>query len=190
MRNFLQIVAVVTLLITARPAAAQVIMDSAAPMDLYGNSTRAGVGDVLTVLITEGVTVGTGVNRTDKDTDNLKSEAGSGALDFVPALSKNGQHDRKSESTVKQNQSIQTTMTVRIVGVEPNGNLVLDGQRILWANKTKVTVSLHAVCRPADVFPDNTVSSSRLVDVALKVDGLPEKSGPNFFKTLFGIFAF
>lgn len=174
----------------AGAARADVLMSNEKPLDLYGNATKAQPGDVITVLIQEGISVNGGVSATDKNTDSATATKGGGGLSFLPALAAGAQRDRKTDTTSTQTQTMQTNMTVRIVGIEPNGNLILDGTREVMNGKQKVTFKLHAVARPQDVQPDNTVQSSRLVDLAFKVDGLPKQKGAggDIFRTIFGIF--
>lgn len=171
-------------------ARADVLLDMNKPLDLYGNNTKLVPGDVVTVNMTENVVVNTGVNRTDKTQDTTSVKAGTGLLSFLPAVGHDAGYTNTDTKTIQQTQTVSSTMTVRVVSVEPNGNLVLEGTKLMRASERNVKMYLRAVARPQDILADNTIISTRLTDVDLKIEGLPnEEFKPlDFFRKTLGVF--
>ena len=71
-------------------------------------------------------------------------------------------------------------MTVTVVGVLPNGNLVVEGRRCrVITHETRVLV-VSGVVRPLDIGPYNTVQSSFIADFQVVYEGKgPESSFTN-----------
>lgn len=153
------------------------------PMDLFGNQSKLKVGDMVTILVQEQVDVDSGVIHNEKAGDTTFS-----VFAVVPGLASLGNRERKQENTTEQTHGLRTAMTVRVISVDADGNMQLEGTRVIQANGRKVSMNLAAMARPQDVNPDNTVLSTRLVNMDLKVDGLPRKQGFDFFRSIFGIF--
>jgi len=182
----LRILAVLTTLclLLAVPARAEVIgADASRPMDLFGNTSKLKPGDMLTVLVQESVSVNSGVKQNETNSDTTFS-----VFEQVPGLQALGERARKNENSTSQTHGLSTVMTVQVMSVAPDGSMELQGTRIISANGRKVTMHMSGIARPQDVQPDNTVFSNRLVNLDLKVDGLPRKQGFDFIRSIFGIF--
>jgi flagellar L-ring protein precursor FlgH len=73
-------------------------------------------------------------------------------------------------STSRQT-SVAATMTAQVSHVMPNGNLVIEGAKEIAVNSERQLVWLRGVVRPADLNPDNSVSSNRIAMMDLRVNG-------------------
>ena len=62
-------------------------------------------------------------------------------------------------------------MSVTVVEVEPNGNMVVEGTQSIWQNKNEHKITLRGVVRRDDVSYNNTVSSSQVADASIRFDG-------------------
>lgn len=173
-------------LLRAAASHADVIMARDQPIDLYGNSSKMMVGDMLTVNLNETVSVDTSVSTTRKKKSEWKASAGIGLLNFLPSLEKTGQTNREDKNSDKQTQTITSSIVVRVVSIEPNGNLVIEGSRVLWGNGRKVSMSLRGVARPVDILPDNSIASARLLDLGIRVDGMQQTQPLDVVRTVFG----
>jgi flagellar L-ring protein precursor FlgH len=72
-----------------------------------------------------------------------------------------GSYDRKDELT--------TRIQARVIDVKPNGNLVLEAKNDVEFGEESYTVTLTGECRSDDVTPQNSVLSSQVADLAVKV---------------------
>jgi flagellar L-ring protein precursor FlgH len=72
-----------------------------------------------------------------------------------------GSYDRKDELT--------TRVQARVIDVKPNGNLVLEAKNDVAFGEESYMVTLTGECRSDDVSPQNTVLSSQVADLAVRV---------------------
>jgi flagellar L-ring protein precursor FlgH len=68
-------------------------------------------------------------------------------------------------------------IAVQVIDVLPNGNLVIEGQRMISFGPERMFASLRGIVRPYDVTAQNTIPSSLVADV--RIDYTPE--GPLSF---------
>lgn len=90
------------------------------------------------------------------------------------ALTTTGTDDYHYGGTATSGQTVTTRAAVTVVDVLPNGNLVVEGTRIVNGNREKTCAYLRGIIRAADVQPDNTVNSANVAD--LQLDFVPEGS--------------
>lgn len=126
-------------------------------------------GDLLTVIINESTEVDNSENKALN-----KSSAVKGVFDFA-ASSTAGFGDREATAAMdlasdsarqfsgaasyKNSREILDRITVTVIEVQPNGNLVLSGRRqITVAGETRM-MTICGVARSVDIGPDNTISS-------------------------------
>jgi flagellar L-ring protein precursor FlgH len=57
---------------------------------------------------------------------------------------------------------------VLVTDVLPNGNLVIEGVRVVTFSGETQYVSLHGLVRPDDITSANTVASSNIADVRIE----------------------
>ncbi|MCK4658377.1 MAG: flagellar basal body L-ring protein FlgH [Phycisphaerae bacterium] len=62
-----------------------------------------------------------------------------------------------------------TRITATIIDVKPNGNLVLEARSSQEFEDERISMALTGICRSVDITPDNTVLSTQLADLMLKV---------------------
>ena len=63
------------------------------------------------------------------------------------------------------------TITVTVVEVLPNGNLVVAGEKQVGINQNVEALRFSGVVNPATVLPGNLVSSTQVADARLEVRG-------------------
>ena len=149
------------------------------------------VGDVITIKIVENYQSSSQVNNKV----NRKSSLTSGIKSFLgieKKLEKEHPNFKASEmfgsefssSTQGQGQfsrntNIVATITARVVEVLPNGNLVVQGVRVVRQNENLEYITISGIVRPEDIEPDNTVLSTQLADAHIEYSG----AGPNTLAT-------
>ncbi len=151
------------------------------------------VGDILTVLIYESSQATTQAQtKTEKSHDASTSGGpGTGPLfKFIPAFGMESKStnnfDGKGENL--RNGSLKARISVTVVAVKDNGDLVIEGSRIVGISKDRETISLSGVVRQQDINPDNSVNSYQIADAEIHYTGKGNAdtgSRPGFFARLF-----
>ena len=133
------------------------------------------VGDILTVLIYEQSQASQQVeSKTEKTTkSSTKAGPGIGSLDFIPLFGVDGNHknthDGKGENL--RNGTLRARMSVTVVDVRPNGDLVIEGSRTVGISTDREVLNLSGVVRSADIASDNTVDSYLIADAEIHYTG-------------------
>ncbi len=152
-----------------------------APGDRYGDlvrDLRAGqVGDIVTVLVADrasAVSSGkTSSSRKSNLTNTISALAGvtkaAGPLANLAGVS--GKQTLDGQGSTTRDTSLSTTISLHVVAVTQTGNLVVQGTKQLEINSERQVVTVRGVVRPADLSPVNTVSSDRLAQLEVYVNG-------------------
>jgi flagellar L-ring protein precursor FlgH len=140
------------------------------------------VGDILTIVVQENsVTTKAHNTKTAKKTgldaslaSFFYSPGASGLLTKkgqMPAVRFNSQHDFDGGGSINNSEQIIARITVNVIDVLPNRNLVIEGKRqTAFAGETQ-DVILRGVVRPEDVTANNTVFSYNIADATIKFSG-------------------
>ncbi len=145
---------------------------------LVGKVRRFGPGDVITVILNEA----TQANRAA--TANVSRAATndvvpSGLTGRLPGISKSltginlnsANVESKGEGSADQSASLTGSVTVSVVEVQPNGNLVVRGEKRLSLTQGSEMIQVSGIVRPEDVAPNNTVQSRRLANANFVYQG-------------------
>ncbi|MEW5994975.1 MAG: flagellar basal body L-ring protein FlgH [Candidatus Zixiibacteriota bacterium] len=133
------------------------------------------VGDILTVLIYEQNRASQQVETKTEKTSKFSTEGGPGigSLDFLPLFgvdgSTKGTHDGKGENI--RNGSLHAKMSVTVIEVKPNGDLVIEGSRTIGISGDRETLALTGVVRQKDISPNNTIDSYLIADAEIHYTG-------------------
>ncbi|HEY9052564.1 MAG TPA: flagellar basal body L-ring protein FlgH, partial [Gammaproteobacteria bacterium] len=87
------------------------------------------------------------------------------ALDMQPSREFEGEGDSS------QSNSLNGEITVTVVDILSNGNLVVKGEKWFTLNQGKEYIRIAGVIRPQDVKPDNTIASAKLADAQIAYSG-------------------
>ena len=68
-----------------------------------------------------------------------------------------GVHEFEGDGSSTQKNALSGTITVTVAEVLPNGNLVVQGEKLLYLNQGREHIRIAGVVRPDDVDTDNTV---------------------------------
>lgn len=132
-------------------------------------------GDILTVIIVESATSSqTAATSANKNTQTEVSPGVGPLIKNIPGFNYEGGDSLKASGSTTRTMSFSTRMTVKVVKVEENGNLQIEGTRLVQTNKEKEEVKLTGTVRPEDIAQDNTVLSTSISDAAITHQG----SGP------------
>lgn len=142
---------------------------------LFADIKAHKVGDILTVLIYEQNRASQQVEtKTEKTTKfSTKGGPGIGSLDFIPLFgvdgSSKGTHDGKGENI--RNGSLRARMSVTVVDVKSNDDLVVEGSRTIGISGDRETLTLTGVVRQKDITPSNTIDSYLIADAEIHYTG-------------------
>jgi flagellar L-ring protein precursor FlgH len=154
------------------------IFQSGQQMELFADLKARRIGDVLTIVLNETTAASkTAVTKTTKTT----SVADTGPTLFgktfltkgvpIGTASMNGANAFDGEGASTQSNSLAGSLTVTVVDVKPNGNLVVQGDKTLKLNQGDEFVHVAGVIRPADIATNNTVTSDKLADASISYSG-------------------
>jgi len=144
----------------------------------FGRSRNFQVGDVITVVLNEATQAArTQNNNVSRDSTNdvmpgglLASAAKMGGLLGAPKLD-GGKTTSTGVGTADQKASLTGAVSVTVVDVLPNGNLVLRGEKQLALSEGTEVIQVAGVIRPEDISPNNMVQSRRLVNAQITYRG-------------------
>ena len=143
-----------------------------------GRDLRASqIDDVVTILVSESVNAvasgGSSSQRTSAANASVSSLAGkksaAGALANLAGLSS----DQKlnGQGTTTRNSTLNATLTARVVRVLPGGLLLVEGDKSLQINSEQQVISVRGIVRTTDVSTSNTVASTQIADMEIRVNG-------------------
>lgn len=170
------------------------ISHSAQMVSLYTDHRAMRKDDILTIMIVENSKAGSeSTTSTGKSNsfgiDNVK---GSGPLDFIPAFGASGGLNTGFEgggATGRSNSFI-ATISARVIDVQDNGNLIIEGSKVVEINEEKEIIKVSGVVRPEDIETDNTIMSYNISDANITYSGkgVADKGRrPGLFARLFNI---
>lgn len=146
---------------------------------MYADRKASRAGDILTVVISESVAQSTSQSKSSSKSSSI--DAGISSFLFPAAASGLGKHNGALPATgmtaenefsgtgaVNNTQSLSGRAAVLVTDVLPNGNLVIEGARVItFAGETQYVV-LHGIVRGDDVTSANTVASTNVADVRVE----------------------
>jgi flagellar L-ring protein FlgH len=154
------------------------IYQSGQQIELFADLKARRVGDVLTIRLTEVTNASkSAVTKTSKTTsvNNTgptilgKTITAGGVPIFTTTLAGADSFDGEGSST--QGNSLAGSLTVTVMEVQTNGNLVVQGDKTLKLNQGDEFVHVSGVVRFADIQADNTVTSDRVSDAHISYSG-------------------
>jgi flagellar L-ring protein precursor FlgH len=158
---------------------------------LFSDIKAHQVGDVLTVLIVEQNRAYNQVEtKTEKSTQiNTSGGPGVGSLDFIPMFGAKADNSNKFDGKGEnlRTGNIRAKITVTVTGVKDNGDLIIEGHRVIGINGDEESIYLSGVVRSKDITPDNTIESYLVADAEISYTGKGNASTgsrPGFFTRL------
>jgi len=132
------------------------------------------VGDLITIALTEN----TNASKSATTTTNKESSV---EMPLPTILGRTGNRifdneieaarDFSGSGDSAQSNRLSGTITVSVVDVYPNGNLLVRGQKNMWLNQGEEYVQVSGIVRPEDIAADNTVPSTRVANARIAYAG-------------------
>jgi flagellar L-ring protein precursor FlgH len=147
--------------------------------NICGDKKAQMVGDILTILIQEnnGATRNNATTTSKKAsvaaavTSALYAPTASGLLTkkgTLPALNYNSDTEFAGNGTINNAETITAQVSVRVVDVLPNGNMVIEGTLRTAFSGEKQDAIVRGTVRPDDVMANNTLYSYNIADATIQ----------------------
>ena len=132
------------------------------------------VGDILTILVSENV------NASKSSAVNAsRSGSASTALGLIPKLLRgllsseqdakaSGKNDLSAKGGANATNTFNSTITVTVVEVLHNGNLLVSGEKQMLINQGTEFIRFSGVVSPRTVSANNTVPSTQVADARIE----------------------
>jgi flagellar L-ring protein precursor FlgH len=133
------------------------------------------VGDIITVLVSEATLATATKSQSGSDQQTRANDVGLTppklGTTALPTIAATMSADKaaSSKQTGDANRGVTFTgdISVRVMAVDKNGQMQVQGAKVVDVDKNKQTLNLTGWVRPEDVTPDNVVASDRVADVNL-----------------------
>jgi len=148
--------------------------------NLYSDIKAHRVGDIITVYLEEATSASknAGTSHEKKNTYGVTIDStiiptkGSTPLTITGGGAGFNQNSKfEGDADADQSNNLQGSITVNVVRVLNNGNLVIRGEKWLMLNNGEEYVRIKGVIRSEDVSSDNTVSSMRVANARIQYGG-------------------
>ncbi len=165
--------------------------------DLYADDVARQIGDILTIRISEASKVDNKAKRDlKKEADRSTTFNGELNIDHIlPSIpgftmSAESSNELKSKADYKDEREFIDSISVVVVDIMPNRNLVVIGTRNRNIAGDVQTIEVSGIVRPSDIGFDNIVLSEQVADfrIVVKNSGVADPyTRPGWLGTIFDI---
>ena len=165
-----------------QPAAAVIntgsLFQQASVNNLYSDSRARQVGDIITVSLQENT----------QATKNAKNEYGADSSNSINPVTGfgglpinlgsksiqfgfDGSNEFKGDAKADQSNSLSGSISVNVLQVYGNGNLMIRGEKWIQLNTGKEYIRLTGIIRQQDIDSDNTIVSTKVANARIEYSG-------------------
>lgn len=145
--------------------------------DLARDPRASQIDDLVTIVVSDKASAvakgGTSSSRASTAKHSVSSLLGptraTGALANLTNLS--GDTQLQGQGETSRESVLTTTLSARISHVLPNGYLAVEGIKDTMVNSERQVVTVRGVIRPTDLSPTNSVTSDRVAQLEVRVNG-------------------
>lgn len=160
-------------------ASADSLWNTGISRNICADKKAQAVGDILTILIQEN----NGATRNNNTTTSKKASVAAAVSSFLyspatsglltkkgalPALNYASDTEFAGGGTINNAETITAQVSVRVVDVLPNGNMVIEGQLRTAFSGEKQDAVVRGTVRPDDVMANNTLYSYNIADATIQ----------------------
>lgn len=151
--------------------------NTASERGIFADRKASRTGDIITIVVDESAIAQSSQSKKSTRDASLNDSV----QQFLFANSKMGTHNGglpgiqlggtstySGGGDVSNSQSLSARAAVLVTDVLPNGNLVIEGARIVTFSGETQYVVLHGLVRADDIARDNTVTSSNIADARVE----------------------
>lgn len=146
---------------------------------MFADRKAAGTGDILTVVVQESAdatsTQNKSMDRKSELADAIQQFLFSAAVSKfgtfkgeLPSSQATGKSTFSGGGSVANSQSLNSRAAVLVTDRLPNGNLVIEGVRMVTFSGETQYVVLHGLVRPDDISSANTVASTNIAEARVE----------------------
>jgi len=154
-------------------------------LSLFGNTNSHKIGDIITIILDE-KTISSKTTAVDIKKESSVSLLENGnqtifgrdATKTVPIIGDltvplNANQDRAftGDASADQSNSLQGSISVSIVNIQPNGNFIVRGEKWMTLNRGEEYIRVSGILRKEDLSLNNTVSSTKLANARISYSG-------------------
>lgn len=143
---------------------------------LFEDRRARRIGDTITINLVERNTAQKSANA--NATRNGNMTAGIGPINRLPLSGLNGleleadaESDFNGKGAAAANNVFNGTITVTVIDVYPNGNLLVSGEKMVAINQGNEFIRFSGVINPNTVTTANTVQSTQVADARIEYRG-------------------
>jgi flagellar L-ring protein precursor FlgH len=150
----------------------------------FHDQRASSVGDILTVRINiadnAALDNSTTRSRSGKEAAGLPNLLGlesklnkvlPGAVDPSNLVNSNSSSNSAGAGNTSRSEQINTTVAAVVVGVLPNGNLVIEGKQEVRVNYELRELVVRGFVRPQDIARDNSIRSNQIAEARISYGG-------------------
>jgi len=147
-------------------------------LSLFEDPKPYRIGDILTVILKESTSASKSAETSTKKEDSIDipsptifgtTPTFNGASILEMGIEPKREFTGEADST--QSNSLNGEITVTVIDILPNDNLVVQGEKWFTLNQGNEYIRIAGVVRPLDVQADNTIVSSKLADAQIAYSG-------------------
>lgn len=139
--------------------------------NMFVDRKASQVGDILTIIISESTSTSSAKKTSNSKEGEQSLDAGAGIFRGIMGGKAKQKDSFDAAGTTTNTNRVNANITVTVVEVLPNGNLVIEGTQSIWQQNNEEKITIRGIVRPDDISINNTVLSSRVSDATLKFDG-------------------
>jgi flagellar L-ring protein precursor FlgH len=145
---------------------------------LYSDSKARLIGDIITVNLQESTSASKNAKNEygSESTNTLNPITGFGGLPINLGsksiqFGMDASNDYKGDSKADQSNSLSGSISVNVLRVYPNGNLMIRGEKWIDLNTGSEYIRLTGVIRQQDIGSDNTIVSTKVANARIEYSG-------------------
>lgn len=143
---------------------------------MFADRKAAAKGDILTIVVAESAVAQSSQNKSSSRESSLEdaiarfvySGLGTARRGQLPGTSGTGKASYSGGGDVSNTQSLSARAAVSVTDVLPNGNLVVEGVRVVTFSGETQYVVLRGIVRADDVARDNSVVSTNIAEARVE----------------------
>ena len=142
---------------------------------MYADRKASRRGDIITIVIAESAVASSSQSTKSKRESTLGDDVASyiysglgKKVGVAPKSTPGGSAEYSGSGDISNSQSLSARAAVLVTDVLPNGNLVIEGVRMVRFSGETQYVVLHGLVRQDDIARDNSIISSNIADARVE----------------------